>query len=260
MKKINKQRQLSLPQNNPKGDMENNQNNRNMPEDYAPSLTEGRYDKSEALLLAPSEKLSEEWINAIRKMNAGRPPFKTYSKRVREMFNLEKPTINTDTCYFLAGFIEGEGSISISAKKNPNAKFGVELDPVFNITQHVQGVKHLYLALEMFQTGRIRFKAGSTATLVFIIEPRLSLQEQVCPFYEKYIIPFSCIAKQNKFQSFKKMLHLFDEKAHLDRNRFVNELLPIWHSMRIQLGNKKRDITFNSLEEAQEYVSNYTKI
>ena len=241
MKKINKQ----IP--NPK-----KHNPNNLPEDFD--------DKSEALLLAPSEKLflSEEWINAIRKMNAGRPPFKTYSKRVREMFNIEKPTINTDTCYFLAGFIEGEGSISISAKKNPNAKFGVELDPVFNITQHVRGVKHLYLALEMFQTGRIRFKAGSNATLVFIIEPRLSLQEQVCPFYDKYIIPFSCIAKQNKFQSFKKMLNLFDEKAHLDRNRFVNELLPIWHSMRIQIKNKKQ--TFNSLEEAQEYVSNYTKI
>ncbi len=195
----------------------------------------------------------------IRQMNQGKPDFKAYTRRVRELFHLDPITINQKKCYFLAGFIEGEGSISISAKKNENAKFGVELDPNFNITQHVNGVKHLYLALEMFQTGRIRYKHGSNATLVFIIEPRKSLQQKVCPFFEKYMLghDLSSKVKQVRYQNLKKMLDLFDDNAHLDKDRFINELLPIWDSMRIQKQYQKQ--TFQSLEEAQEFVRTFQK-
>lgn len=209
------------------------------------------------ILLGTNEALSEELLDQIKEMNAGKPDFQTYKRRIRKIFGLETITINEKKCYFLAGFIEGEGSISISAKKNPNAKFGIELDPCFNITQHVNGINHLYLALEMFQTGRIRYKTGSHATLVFIIEPRKSLQEKVCPYFEKYIYPLSSPAKKIRYQSFKRMLDLFDDKAHLDRDRFINELLPIWQSMRVQIQNKSQ--TFASLEEAQEYVANFRK-
>jgi len=209
------------------------------------------------IILAPGETLSKELQDKIKEINKEKPNYQTYSRRVREVFNLDKITINEKKCYFLAGFIEGEGSISIGAKKNDNAKFGVELDPIFNITQHINGVTHLYFALELFQTGRIRYKAGSNATLVFIIEPRKSLTEKVCPFFEKYVYPLSSPAKQISFNKFKKMLDLFNENAHLDRNRFINELLPIWDSLRVQRGYTGQ--TFNSLEEAQDFVRNFVK-
>jgi hypothetical protein len=209
------------------------------------------------IYFAPKESLSQEWVNKIREMNTGKPDFRTYSKRIREVFNLEKIIIDEKKQYFLAGFIEGEGSFSVSAKKNPNAKFGLELDPIFNITQHINGVKHLYFALEVFQTGRIRYKAGSNATLVFVIEPRKSLLEKVCPFYEKYCLVNASKAKQIKYQRFKSLLELFEHGAHLDRERFINELLPIWHAMRAQSGYEGQ--TFQSLEEAQDYIRNFVK-
>ena len=206
-------------------------------------------------LLVSGEKLSLEWQNKIKEMNSGKPNFPTYSKRVREVFQQDKINITEDKKLFLAGFIEGEGSISISIKKNNNAKFGVELDPNFNITQHINGVKHLCVALEVFQAGRIRYKAGSNATLVFIIEPRRSLQEKVCPFFEEYVYPQSSQAKQIRYENFKKMLDLFDANAHLDKNLFINELLPIWDSMRVQQGSSRE--TFSSLQEAQDFVRNF---
>jgi len=212
---------------------------------------------SNQILLGPTEKISEELINQISEMNEGKPEFQTYKRRIRNVFHLKEHVINEKICYFLAGFIEGEGSISMSIKKNPNAKFGIELDPLFNLTQHVNGVNHLYLALVMFQTGRIRYKSGSNATLVLIIEPRKSLQEKVCPYFEKYIYPLSSPAKQIRYKSFKKMLDLFDQKAHLDKDRFIYEMLPIWDSMRVQINNKSQ--TFRSLEEAQKYAANFEK-
>jgi hypothetical protein len=212
------------------------------------------------ILLKPSVKLTEDFIEKIRKMNAGKPDFKTYTKRVKETFGLRSNPITIDETRktFLAGFIEGEGSISIAVKKNLDARFGVELDPLFNITQHINGVNHLYVALEVFQTGRIRYKAGSNATLVFIIEPRKSLQQKVCPFIEKYVYPMSSPAKQIRYENFKRMLDLFDADAHLDRKKLVDELLPIWDSMRVQQGYKGQ--TFKTLQEAQDFVKNYNTI
>lgn len=210
---------------------------------------------NQPIILAPGELLSKELKQKIRKMNAGKPDFKTYTQRVRDVFKLAPITIDKTKKIFLAGFIEGEGSMSIAVKKTPHGKFGVELDPNFNITQHINGVNHLYFALELFQTGRIRHKAGSNATLVFIIEPRKSLTEKVCPFLQEFVYPLSCPAKQIRFNRYCKMLNLFDERAHLDKDRFINELLPIWDSMRIQKGYKGE--TFESLEDAQNFVCSF---
>lgn len=207
------------------------------------------------IILQPSEELSNDFKEKILQMNAGKPNFKVYTERVRNLFQLDKVKITKDNKIFMAGFIEGEGSMSVSAKKNRSAKFGVELDPLFNITQHINGVKHLYFALELFGTGRIRYKAGSKATLVFIIEPRLSLQTKVRPYYENFVYPYSSPAKQIRFNYFKQMLDAFDEAAHLDRQKFTHALLPIWNAMRVQ---NYAGQTFVSLEEAQEYVRNFT--
>jgi hypothetical protein len=83
---------------------------------------------------------------------------------------------------FLAGLIEGEGSVNASTKKTKNAKFGFCIDPEFSLTQQMDNVEVLYLALCIFHTGRIHYKAGSRSTLVFTIQNTLSLKEKVIPF------------------------------------------------------------------------------
>ena len=83
---------------------------------------------------------------------------------------------------FLGGFIAGEGGINVSAKKSPNSRFGIIIDPEFSITQHLDGFFFLFGALVLFETGSIHFKKGSSATLVFRIDNRRSLQERVIPF------------------------------------------------------------------------------
>ena len=50
-------------------------------------------------------------------------------------------------------------------------------------------------------------------------------------------------------------LDLFDDNAHLDKERFINELLPLWDLMRVQKGFKGE--TFKTLEEAQDFVRNF---
>ena len=66
---------------------------------------------------------------------------------------------------------------------------------------------------------------------------------------------FSSDVKQTRYQNFKKMLDLFDDHAHLNRERFINELLPVWDAMRVQ--KSYTDQTFKDLKEAQEFIRNY---
>ena len=47
---------------------------------------------------------------------------------------------NINLNFWLAGFIEGEGSVSISVKFNQTLKYLFQLQPEFNVVQHVSGL------------------------------------------------------------------------------------------------------------------------
>lgn len=125
----------------------------------------------------------------------------------------ERLQITEDYKWFLAGLIEGEGSICISLKEHPSAKFGYYIDPEFFIYQHKSARELLDNAKTFFGTGRIVPKPGNEDVLVFKIESRKSIIEKVIPFIEKYMIYGSAIKRQN-FQIFKYVTIALENKAH----------------------------------------------
>ena len=116
------------------------------------------------------------------------------------------------TNYFLAGFIEGEGSFTVSIKKHPTAKFGFYVDPEFFLYQHESGRPILELAKRVFQTGRIYPKPGNPKVLTFAITARRGLSEKVIPFVERYLMPFSC--KRDTISLFREILEMMERKVH----------------------------------------------
>jgi LAGLIDADG endonuclease len=211
--------------------------------------------------LKPGEGVSDIFLLALKKANLNYSKtknFLNYMRDVETLFQLTPIIKKTVDCHFyLAGFLEGEGSLNIGAKKNNTSRFKVYLDPEFNITQHINGISNLYLAMSIFQTGRIRFKSGSLATFVYTIDNRLNLEEKVIPFYEKYVNRYGCQIKQYRVALFKKVLTLFKEKAHLNLDRMINEILPLWYELRMQIGQSNQ--TFTNLKDAQTYVKNAVK-
>lgn len=113
--------------------------------------------------------------------------------------------------WFLAGFIEGEGSLCVSIKEHPTARFGFIVDPEFFLYQHKSGVACLELAKKVFGTGRIVPKAGSEGVLVYAITSRQSIAERVIPFYEHYMV-FS--AKQHIFRRFREIVEAIGRGEH----------------------------------------------
>ena len=201
-----------------------------------------------------NKKVKPQILENLSKINneyTKNKDFIGYKNEIQKCFDLSSVKIDKNCRFYLAGFIEGEGSINVSLKKVPNGK--ILVDPEFSITQHINGISNLYLALCLFQTGRIRYKIGINATFVYSIDNRRSLDEKIIPFYEKYVIIYGSLHKKERFKSFKRLLQHLNEKDHLNTEKMVYEILPLWDKMRMQIGQANQ--TFKDLKEAQNYVS-----
>jgi hypothetical protein len=134
------------------------------------------------------------------------------------------------TNWFLAGFIEGEGALCVSIKQHPTCRSGFYVDPGFFLYQHESGRPILELALRTFASGRISRKSGSPRVLVYEISSSAALREKVVPFFEQYVVPYSC--KTATFERFKEILDAMYRREHHDARglagivRLVYEMNP----------------------------------
>jgi hypothetical protein len=98
--------------------------------------------------------------------------------------------------YFLGGFVEGEGSNSVSVSIHKDFKYGVNIQPVFNVSQHKNGLDILYSYKELFgDAGSVVEKSAGFASpdiFVYTIKGYKQIIKYVLPFLENYVQPFSC--------------------------------------------------------------------
>lgn len=213
-----------------------------------------------SFILQPGEKMPQDKLEQLQLVNekySQTGDFPKYLNDLKQIFPVQDNPVTTEAKFYLGGFLEGEGSLSVSAKKLKTAKFGILVDPEFTITQHVNGFENLYLALKIFQTGRIRHKSGSNATLVLTIDCRQNLEQKVVPFYESYVIPFGSVEKAQRLKKFNKCLDFFKSGVHKDKAKLITQMLPLWDEMRRQKGQSNE--TFKSLQDAQNYVRDFEK-
>nr|AKZ21136.1 LAGLIDADG homing endonuclease [Prasiola crispa] len=211
----------------------------------------------QSINLLPKQKVSTFILSELQKANKNTSNFSLYKKAIKKIFKLNTESSHCSYStknhnFFISGFLVGEASINVSAKKNATSKFGMVLDPEFNIAQHINGICYLYAALSLFNTGKIYFKSGSNATFVYKISNRESLYTKIMPFYEKYVYNFMCETHKQRIKIFSEILVLFKEKNHTDILFFKNELLPRWDLLRKQ--KTQSNESFTSLIQAQLFV------
>jgi LAGLIDADG DNA endonuclease family protein len=139
-------------------------------------------------------------------------------------------------CWFLAGLIEGEGSLCVSVKTHPTARFGFLVDPEFFIYQHQIRRGLLELAKSVFDAGRIDPKPGNEVVLVYSIRNLSLIAERVLPFYERYMA-FSC--KKRDYQLFRECVDAKLRKRHLDPHGMI-EIVEKAYQMNMDGKQRKR--------------------
>ena len=69
------------------------------------------------------------------------------------------------------------------------------------------------LAKATFGSGAISRKSGSPNVLTYELSHTAVLRERLIPFFERYVVPFSC--KRETFERFKEILEMMERKEHL---------------------------------------------
>lgn len=168
----------------------------------------------------------------------------------------ERLNYSSNFSSFLAGFIEGEGSLCVSIKKKSTGKLsGYFLSPEFFLYQHLSGLEILRMAKEYFGAGDISPKPGNEKVMVYRIGSSNVLKTRVIPYFEEYVIPFSC--KRETFYSFKRVLEMMEQGLHRTPQGFMN-VLEIVYKMNPHSKGKKRKLTLDELKSRilRDYMPN----
>ena len=120
--------------------------------------------------------------------------------------------------FYLAGFMDGEGSFNVSFKPHPSMKLGWVVDPAFQVYQHKDSVDILKLISATLHCGYIRPKSPTSNVMVLIVDNRRTLTEKIVPFFSRYELLSN---KRSDFEKFKRVLELMERKAHLSYEGFV---------------------------------------
>ena len=157
----------------------------------------------------------------------------------------ERSLITENQKWFLAGLIEGEGSVCISIKKHPTAQFGYIVDPEFFLYQHKDREELLSMAQQVFRSGNIRPKHGNEDVLVYAIQSRRTLLEKVIPFFNKYMIYST---RKDDLIKFEKITRDLANKKHSTKEGLI-EIINIAYSMNMdgKQRRKNKEVIINEI-------------
>lgn len=111
--------------------------------------------------------------------------------------------------YYLAGFVDGEGSFIVSVRRRQDHASGWQVDLTFNVSQKERHI----LAYFKRYLGCGRFQQRPDGIFYFVVSNQRSIQERVIPFFERF--PFLSQRKQSNFAIFKKIALKVATREHL---------------------------------------------
>lgn len=95
---------------------------------------------------------------------------------------------NKNYRYWLGGFIEGEGSLTLSITKNNKLSLGFAIQPEFNVAQHISGLHILNSFKLLFNNlGNVHKKSGSENVWVYVLKGTFNVKTYILPFFSFFL-------------------------------------------------------------------------
>jgi intein-encoded DNA endonuclease-like protein len=111
--------------------------------------------------------------------------------------------------YYLAGFVDGEGSFNVSFKKVNDRSLNWRVTACFNVSQRERRI--LELLQEALQCGKIRRRWDSVH--YFEVNSYVDLREKVIPFFHRY--PLLSSNKNGTLELFSQICTMMCNRKHL---------------------------------------------
>ena len=119
--------------------------------------------------------------------------------------------------YYIAGFVDGEGSFHVAVQKSANVKLGWQVIPEFHVSQNQTRTVVLEMIQKFLGCGYIKPNHRTRAndhTNVYVVRNHHDLLEKVVPFFRKYELVSS---KNEDFNKFAEIVEMMDQGHHLSR-------------------------------------------
>jgi len=143
--------------------------------------------------------------------------------------------------FWLGGFTEGEGSLSISIVKFNKAPHGILLQPEFNVAQHYNGITILKSFKVLFNNkGQLHKKSGSDKVWVYSLKGIKNLNELIIPFFLSFVVPYSSKYCEKEFNKYLFILNKLKEKSKYEKNEFISIIKLIYNLNPQGKGNKRK--------------------
>ena len=142
--------------------------------------------------------------------------------------------------FFLGGFVEGEGSNSVSISVGRSFKYGINIQPVFNVSQHENGLKILESFKTYFGVGSVVQKSGAPHVWVYTVKGYKHIIKHVIPFLETYVQPYSC--KTNEYQIFKQLVLMSEAGGQKNKETLI-EMVKIAYTLIGKGKGRKRTLS-----------------
>jgi len=145
--------------------------------------------------------------------------------------------------FWLGGFTEGEGSLSISIVKFDKAPHGIFLQPEFNVAQHYNGITILKSFKVLFNNkGQLHKKSGSDKVWVYSLKGIKNLNELIIPFFLSFVVPYFSKYCEKEFNKYLFILNKLKEKSKYEKNEFIS-IIKLIYNLNPQGKGKKRKRT-----------------
>lgn len=147
---------------------------------------------------------------------------------------------NPNYLFFLGGFVEGEGSNSVSISVSRSFKYGINIQPVFNVSQHENGLKLLEAFKTYFGVGSVVQKSGAPHVWVYTVKGYKHIIKHVIPFLETYVQPYSC--KKHEYQLFKQLVLMSEAGGQKNKETLI-EMVKIAYTLIGKGKGRKRTLS-----------------
>jgi len=152
--------------------------------------------------------------------------------------------------WYLAGFADGEGCFSVAISKHKYAKWGWKIDPLFQVYQHKDNSRVLYLYKDVLVCGYVSKKGGNPSCYIYCVDKIADILDKVTPFFLQHPLVGE---KYKNFLLFKKICEGLFAKEHLEISGF-KRLVNLAFQMNRNGKYRKNSIEtiFKSLDQSSE--------
>ena len=153
--------------------------------------------------------------------------------------------------WYLAGFVDGEGSFNVSLRKRADHKSEWQVVLTFNVAQ--RDISNLTLLKKHLGCGRLQYRKDGVH--YFVVSNYKAIHERVVPFFKRF--NFFSVSKKKNFSLFQQITSLMNNNEHLTEEG-LKQIVSLREQLNVGRGRTRKYNIQDVYKNHQSILRDYT--